>query len=68
MADKEQIDNLVAMLDNFVTSGGGHMNIQVDNPENLDQINVETFKSSDCGTGNSACKVPTLHQGLEEEE
>lgn len=68
MANKKQIEDLVAMLDNFAESGGGHMNIQVENPDELEKISVETFKSSDCGTGDTACKIPNLKVDADEEQ
>lgn len=66
MADKDKIDDIVSMLDNFVLNGGGHMNIQVDDSEELDDIMVETYKSTDCASGNMACKIPTLHKGIDD--
>lgn len=67
MKDKKQIDDLVAMLDDFMGNGGGHMNVQVDNPDDIGEIAVETFNSLNC-TGNMACAVPTLHKGIDDEE
>lgn len=65
MDEKKKIDDIVAMLDNFVTNGGGHMNLQIDDNESEDVI-IETYKSTDCSTGNMACKVPTLHKGIDD--
>ena len=30
MTDKNQVDDIVAMLDNMVTNGHGHINVSVD--------------------------------------
>jgi len=65
MADKKQIDDLVAMLDNFMENGGGHMNVQVDNPEDVGEAKIETFNSLIC-SGNMACNQPTLHKDIDE--
>lgn len=68
MNDKKKLveDDIVAMLDNFMASGGGHMNVDV----NADSLNkqVQEMKSSECNSKNMACQVPTLHEGLDSEE
>lgn len=66
MADEKEIDELVALLDQFMEQGGGHMNVSVNNPQELNQLNVETYNSTCCSDGNSACAVPTLHKGIDE--
>ncbi len=71
MTEQEKIDELVAMLDRFVTNGGGHMNVvtnDISDAESLmsEDVYVETFKSNDCCNGNMACAVPTLHKGIDE--
>lgn len=63
--EQDKIDRIVSMLDNFVNDGGGHMNIQIDNPNDLDNIKVETFKSSDCNALHMACEVPTLQDCID---
>lgn len=67
MASEKQIDDLVAMLDKFVSEGGGHMNVEVENPEHMENIQVETTNSN-CCQKNMACQVPTLHEGIDGEE
>lgn len=68
MADKHQIDEIVAMLDQFVEQGGGHMNIQVEDSDNISEIKVDTFRSSDCSNTETACSIPTLRVGMDDEE
>lgn len=68
MAEQEKIDDIINLLDNFVSTGGGHMNITVDNPEEIQNVQIDTYKSTDCSTGNMACNIPTLHQGIDDEE
>lgn len=73
--DKEkQIDDLVAMIDSFMSNNGGHMNVTVDkngevvsDGEQLDEASVKTMKSLDCAAGDLACNVPTLFEGLDDE-
>ena len=68
MADSKKIDDIVAMIDNFMANGGGQMNVDVENnTENLDK-QVSTTNSSDCSGRETACMVPTLHQGLDRDE
>ena len=66
--NREQIDELIAMLDSFMSGGGGHMNIIFGEDGITQEKVVETFRSADCGTGNLACRVPTLHKGFDDEE
>lgn len=72
MADpkEKQIDDIVSMLDQFMTEKVGHMNIRVseDGTVSADQTmakSVATMSSTDCADGNSACRVPTLFQGMD---
>lgn len=68
MKDKK-IDDIVAMLDQFVTEGGGHMNIKVDKEGD---VKKEVRKSDpDCIPDigiDMACQIPNLHEGLDAEE
>lgn len=68
--DEKQIDDIVAMLDGFMSANGGHMNIRVDEEGNVNADTtmaktVTTMKSLDCAAGNLACSVPTLFEGLD---
>lgn len=63
----QDIDDLVSMLDGFMENGGGHMNVKVENPQELSAIHVETFNTAYC-SDNMACSVPTLHKGIDDEE
>lgn len=66
MDENKRIEDLVAMLDKFVIDGGGHMNIEVEDDSNLDKIDITTQSSTICN-GNMACQVPTLQEGLDNE-
>ena len=66
--NQEQIDELIAMLDYFMSGGGGHMNVIFGEDGMTQEKVVETFRSADCGIGNMACNVPTLHKGFDDDE
>lgn len=69
MKEDEKIDDIVALLDNFMGNGGGHMNIVVeeDNQVATQEISVQTYQSTDCSAGNQACAIPTIHKGIDDE-
>lgn len=71
--DEKKIDDIVAMLDAFVSGGGGHMNIRSDEDGNVSADSttaktVTTMNSLDCAAGNLACSVPTLFEGMDSDE
>lgn len=66
MTEKDKINQIVDMLDSFVSNGGGHMNVTVEDMEGEEQI--ANALSVDCCNVQSACSVPTLHQGFDEDE
>lgn len=66
--DESQIADLINMLDSFMEEGGGHMNVICDENGLAGEKVVETYRSADCGRGNMACSVPTLHKGFDDEE
>jgi hypothetical protein len=61
---KQQEDDILAMIENLMSSGTGHLTVT---PEDLENggIKVDTYKSMDCSKGNMACCQPT--EFLEEE-
>ncbi len=61
-------DDIVAMLDNFMANGGGHMNVDVNALSKDLKKEVQETKSNECNSKNMACRVPTLHTGLDAEE
>lgn len=66
MNDKKMLDDIVAMLDNFMSDGGGHMNIDVNTlKEGEIKKSVQQLGCTDCSSNNMACQVPTLHEGLD---
>lgn len=71
--DEKQIDDIVAMLDAFMSGNGGHMNIRVDEEGNVGvdttmAKTVTTMKSLDCAAGDLACSIPTLFEGMDHDE
>lgn len=64
--DGKKVDDIVSMLDAFMSGGGGRMNIRYD----LDKdMSVNVANSTDCSGGNkTACSVPTLFEGMDHEE
>lgn len=67
MEEKKLLDDIVSMLDNFMTEGGGHMNIDVNTlNKEIAQKSVQQSSCTDCSTNNMACQVPTLHEGLDD--
>ncbi len=73
MDQNKKIDDIVAMLDSFMSESGGHMEIRVedDGSVHTDETfvkSVTTKNSLDCREGDMACSVPTLFEGLDGEE
>lgn len=67
MDQKEMIDDLVKMLDQDMSKGVGHVNVDFD--EKAAQAKtVQTMGCTDCSRTPLACSVPTLHQGLDDYE
>lgn len=66
MSDKNTIEDIVNMLDSFVNNGGGHMNIEVNDPEDIGKVKMDVYKSLDCTKNNMACAIPTLQENMDE--
>ncbi len=66
----ERIDDIVNMLDDFMSHKGGHMNIKVNNNGGVKSKNknkkVITSKSLDCLDGNLPCSTPTIFESLDD--
>lgn len=67
-----KIDDLVALLDQFVTTGSGHINVtnesnDTESVSSESTPSIDTKKSNEC-TPNMACSVPTLQQSVDGEE
>ena len=73
MEQNKQIDDIVAMLDQFMGNNGGHMNIRVDKDgtiatEEARSKTVTQTNSLDCAEGDMACKIPHLFEGLDADD
>ena len=68
MDDEKKIEDMVAMLDCFMGSGGSRMKISVEQGSQALEKAVFKTPDSECQGQNMACQVPTLHQGLDEKE
>ena len=69
MDNEKNIDDIVSMIDQFMAGNGGHLNISVDDANNASlQKTTQTTNTLECASGNLACNVPTLHDGLDGEE
>lgn len=67
MADGNQVDDIVTMLDNMMGNGHGHVNVSVDESIEAGQKTTDTMGCTDCAKGDLACSVPTLMEGMDEE-
>jgi hypothetical protein len=67
MTDKNQVDDIVSMLDNMMSNGHGHVNVSVDDTIEAGQKDTQTLGCLDCAKGDLACSVPTLMEGMDEE-
>lgn len=65
--NNNQVDDIVAMLDGFMSRGGGHMNVEVNdaNASAVDKV-VEELGCSDCAKGDLSCHAPTLLDGMDD--
>ncbi len=65
MDEKNQIDDLIKMLDNGMAKGVGHVNVET-SEETDEKCDVQTMGCTDCSRTPLACSVPTLHDGLDD--
>lgn len=61
-----RIEDIIAMLDGSVEKGVGHINVDVDEKKDS-TVSVESG-CADCSSNPTACSIPTLHIGLDDEE
>lgn len=68
--EQSKIDEIVAMIDGFMSNDGGHLNVSVDETGKVETESVEIDKmiSLDCAKGNLACNVPTLFEGMDRDD
>lgn len=61
-----RIEDIIAMLDGSVEKGVGHINVDVD--ENKNSETTVERGCADCSSNPTACSIPTLHIGLDDED
>lgn len=61
-----RVEDIIAMLDGSVEKGVGHINVDVDEKKES-SVQIETG-CADCSSNPTACSIPTLHIGLDDEE
>lgn len=67
MASHSEIDALVQLLDQQIVLGSKHVNITCDDPNHIEIEKTTVVANMDCDSGDTACKIPNLHLGDEEE-
>lgn len=67
---QDKIDDIVAMIDSFMSNDGGHLNVSVDETGDVkaDSVHIDKTASLDCAKGDLACQVPTLFEGMDRED
>ncbi|MDE6911839.1 MAG: hypothetical protein K2P44_15440 [Lachnospiraceae bacterium] len=68
MDEKSMIDDLVSQLDAGFSADKavGHFNVDVS--EDASTKEVQTLGCTDCSRNPMACSVPTLHEGLDDDD
>jgi len=60
MPTDKEIEDLMNMLDSRMSSGSGHINVQVNDKSELKIDDVTVVSKIDCDLGDTACKIPNL--------
>lgn len=58
MNNDKMIDDIIAMLDNSVQNGDGHINVNVEEDVQADKEVVRG--AADCSVNPMACSIPTI--------
>lgn len=67
--NEKNIDDIVAMLDQFASGNGGHMNVIVHEEGTVStEQTIRQTTGSDCAPGDFACKIPNLSCGIDGED
>lgn len=62
----DKTDDIVKLIDDFMSGGGGHMNITVKSGGSAKTVDIH--HTADCPEGSTACSSPTLFEGLDRDE
>lgn len=60
MTDSKNVDELIKMLDASFVSGTGHVNVIVNDDEDITLQVVTVEKGMGCSIGDTACNIPTI--------
>lgn len=66
MKPDTRIEDIIAMLDGNVAKGVGHINVDV-NETAQSSVTVQSG-CADCSSNPTACSIPTLHIGIDDED
>lgn len=70
MNNNDEAKKLAEMLDRLCASGSEHINVTRSSDASEDDFDIteKTEKSTDCCKGDMACRIPTLHKGIDDKE
>lgn len=70
MCSNDEAKKLAELLDKLCESGSEHINVRGSGEASDDGLDIieKTEKSTDCCEGNMACRIPTLHKGIDDKE
>lgn len=68
MSEEKEIQELIDMIDSFMTKGGGHLEISATEGADMATPEITISQTNDCLAGDKACKLPNLHKGVAEDE
>lgn len=60
MPTDKELQDFVNMLDSSMSSGTGHINVTVNDKEELKIEEIKVVSKMDCDLGDTACKIPNL--------
>lgn len=67
MPSNEEIDKLIQLLDGQMQKGTKHVNVKCDDPSHIELEQTTVVSGMDCDSGDTACKIPNLDLGLDED-
>ncbi len=70
MSSNDEAKKLAELLDKLCSSGSEHINVRGSGEASDGDFDIieKTEKSTDCCEGNMACRIPTLHKGIDDKE
>ena len=70
MCSNDEAKKLAELLDRLCSNGSGHINVKGSGEASNGDFDIieKTEKSTDCCEGDMACRIPTLHKGIDDKE